>query len=241
MEPPALVHREGACYAFRITHTFDRLVSLFSTLMTYCDALAVVEHKEEGKRTHIHASMVNAYVSHKRIKQVIQERFSIDSPVILEEIKGAGNFSLKQWDSKSRYLVYMIKGKYSLLYNQRKVDGPGSETTTWIVPEEYERLRLLWKSESIAENEYSEFKASSFCPKPPVERELTDHELTQLMTNKSFKNPNKLHFEEVKDGAIKYILNKYGGFITAKNRFLIKDLVSNFCLFNKIKIECYYI
>jgi len=134
----------------------------------------------------------------------------------------------------------MIKGKYELLYNQRKIDGPGSETTTWIVPEEYERLRLLWKSESIAENEYSEFKASSFCPKPPVQRELTDFEISQLH-KPSFKNPNKLHFDTVKESAIKYILNKYGGFITAKNRFLIKDLVSNFCLFNNIKIECYYI
>lgn len=240
MDPPA--HRIGDCYAFRITHSYDSFPSnFFENLLTYAEGLLVVEHKEEGKRTHIHGALLNVKVSHKRIKQVIQEHWSEESDEILDNIKGAGNFSLKKWDTQERYLVYMLKGKYRFSFNIRVNDV--NQQFIWIDSAEEERLRLLWKSESVVENEYSGFKASKYWPiatRPTVPVVLDD---TFWASDCGVPRTEDLPitFDTVRQKAIEYILNKYGGFITAKNRFLIKDLVSNFCLFNDIKMLPLYI
>lgn len=240
MDPP--VHRIGDCYAFRITHSYDSFPhNFFENLLTYAEGLLVVEHKEEGKRTHIHAALLNAKVSHKRIKQIIQTAYSAESPVVVEEIKGAGNFSLKKWDTQVRYLVYMLKGKYTFLFNELVLEN-GAEVT-WISPEEEERLRRCWKSESVVENEYSGFKASKYWPiatRPTVPVVLDDaFWSSDCGVPRTEETP--ITFDTVKEKAVEYILGKYGGFITAKNRFLIKDLVSNFCQFHKIKMSLLYI
>lgn len=236
------VYRAGDCYAFRITHSYDTFPpNFFEHLMSYAEGLLVVEHKEEGKRTHIHAALLNAKVSHKRIKQIIQSTFS-QSITIVEQIKGAGNFSLKKWDTQVRYLVYMLKGKYTFLFNSR-VDDMGCDTITWIIPQEEERLRQCWKSESVIENEYSGFKASKYWPiatLPTVKNAVlddafwaSDHGVPRTETPDL---TDQQRFAEVRKCCINYILGKYGGFITPKNRYLIKDLISNFCLFNDIKM-----
>lgn len=232
--PPAMFEK---CYAFRITHTFERLTDIFDELLKHAEGLLVVEHKEEGKRTHIHAALLNATVSHKRLKQIIQARYSGNSATVLEEIKGAGNFSLKKWDTMNRYLVYMLKGKYTFLYNRLFING---KIGIWISSEEEERLRLLWKSESIAENEYSEFKASKYWPFS--DQDKTDS-INAWLNDATSASPPKTttSFDTVKAKVIEFILAKYGGFITAKNRFLIKDLISNVCLFNDIKMLPLYI
>lgn len=231
MEQPRL--QVDKCFAFRITHTFERLTDIFDELLKHSEGLLVVEHKEEGKRTHIHAALMNATVSHKRLKQIIQTAYS-KGTIVLEEIKGAGNFSLKKWDTQYRYLVYMLKGKYTFLYNKLNTDK------IWIQAEEEERLRLLWKSESIAENEYSEFKASKYWPF--CDQAKTDSINAWLNDADSAGLPKTTnHFDTVKGKVIEFILAKYGGFITAKNRFLIKDLISNVCLFHDIKILPYHI
>lgn len=245
MSPP--VYRTGDCYAFRITHPYDTFPSnFFENLMSYAEGLLVVEHKEEGKRTHIHAALLNAKVSHKRIKQVIQTAYSAESPVIVEEIKGAGNFSLKKWDTQVRYLVYMLKGKYTFLFNKRIYND---KIVTWVDAEEEERLRLCWKSESIIENEYSGFKVSKYWPsatlptvsKAPVLDDAfwaADHGIPRT---EELALTDQQRFAEIRKACINYILGKYGGFITPKNRYLIKDLISNFCLFNDIKMLPLYI
>jgi len=249
MEPP--VHRIGDCYAFRITHSYDTFPSnFFENLLNYAEGLLVVEHKEEGKRTHIHAALLNAKVSHKRIKQLIQTAYSAESPVIVEEIKGAGNFSLKKWDTKIRYLVYMLKGKYTFLFNKLRLYNETESTTSiWISSQEEERIRLCWKSESIIENEYSGFKVSKYWPiatLPTVSKApvldyafwAADHGIPRT---EELALTEQQKFAQIRKAAIDYILDKYGGFITAKNRYLIKDLISNFCLFNDIKMLPLYI
>lgn len=239
MDLPA--HRIGDCYAFRITHPYDSFPSdFFINLRCYAEGLLVVEHKEEGKRTHIHAALLNAKVSHKRIKQIIQTAYSAESPVVVEEIKGAGNFSLKKWDTQVRYLVYMLKGKYTFLFNQREIEF---HNVKWISPEEEERLRRCWKSESVIENEYSGFKVSKYWPVatlPTVQKPIIDDAFwaADHGVPRTEETPltDQQRFAEIRKASINYILGKYGGFITPKNRYLIKDLISNFCLFNDIKM-----
>lgn len=243
MDPP--VHRIGDCYAFRITHSYDSFPQgFFDNLLSYAEGLLVVEHKEEGKRTHIHAALLNAKVSHKRIKQIIQTAYSAESPVVVEEIKGAGNFSLKKWDTQTRYLVYMLKGKYTFLFNKlRLYNETESRSVIWLSHGEVERLRRCWKSESVIENEYSGFKASKYWPVatlPTVQKPILDDAFwaADHGVPRTEETPltDAQRFDTIRKACINYILGKYGGFITPKNRYLIKDLISNFCLFNDIKM-----
>lgn len=228
-------------YAIRITCAFSLFISNFFQEVlrqTKAEAFAVVEHAEEGKRTHIHAALLNAEVSHKRIKQIIQAVFSgipkFDSKEVSEDIKGAGNFSMKKWDEADKYLIYMIKGKYPFVFNMKRDD------TEWISPERYEMLKSLWVSKNPQQSEYTNFANSRFYPRPVVVS-LTEEEMLRSTTQHRLTQTEPPSFDTVKEKSIEYVLERYGGYMNAKNRFIVKDLISNFCIRHKIKILPYYI
>jgi len=228
-------------YAIRITCAFSLFIACFFyevLRQTKAEAFAVVEHVEEGKRTHIHAALLNAEVSHKRIKQIIQAVFSglpkFDSKGLSDDIKGAGNFSMKKWDEADKYLIYMIKGKYPLAFNRRRDD------TEWISPERYEMLKSLWVSKNPQQSEYTNFANSRFYPRPVVVS-LTEDEMLRSTTHHTLTRTEPPSFDTVKEKSIEYVLERYGGYMNAKNRFIVKDLISNFCIRNQIKILPFYI
>jgi hypothetical protein len=228
-------------YAIRITCAFSLFISNFFQEVlrqTKAEAFAVVEHAEEGKRTHIHAALLNAEVSHKRIKQIIQAVFSglpkFELKEVSDDIKGAGNFSMKKWDEADKYLVYMIKGKYPLVFNKKRDD------TEWISPERYEMLKSLWVSKNPQQSEYTNFANSRFYPRSVVVS-LTEEQMLRSTTQHVLTKTEPPPFDTVKENATEYVLELYGGYMNAKNRFVVKDLISNFCIRNKIKILPYYI
>jgi len=129
-------------------------------------------------------------------------------------LEGNSLLSLKKWDLSDKYLVYIIKGKNEFIINSCNFPI-----------EDWERLKSLWVSQSPQENDYSAFKASPFYPVPLI------------MPTGVCSVP----FEKIVKSAKDYSLKVYGGFVNAKVRYLAKDLISNYCLFNDIKMCPVYI
>lgn len=145
-------------------------------------------------------------------------------------LEGNSLLSVKKWDLADRYLVYIIKGK-----NEFKINDEIHESgmcAEHILDEEWLRLKNLWVSQSTQENDYSAWKASVFFPK---EKTYTK-EYVEWYQSRNLKPLPKLDFDDVREAALSYALDCYGGFVTAKVRFVAKDLISNYCLFNKIKM-----
>lgn len=205
----------GKCYSIRITLSLIQLPAGFvQDLLSKCHAIVACEHAEEGKRTHIHLAIINSVLSHDPLRKYIN--------MLLKDVttlEGNSLLSVKKWDLSDRYLVYIIKGENPFIIN---TEGYPED---YISAEEWICLKNLWVSQSVQENDYSAFKASEFYPN-------TFYTLSPEST---------LECVDVKKCAVKYALQVHGGYINAKVRYLAKDLISNYCLFNEIKMAPVYI
>jgi len=213
----------GKCYSVRVTLSTACLPAKFvDDLLLKCEAVVACQHEEEGKRTHIHFALVNSVLTHDPLRKYIN--------VLLKDVtnlQGNALLSVKKWDLSDKYLIYIIKGENPFVIN----------TDNHIPIEEWERLKNLWVSQSVQENDYSAWKASPFFPKKTSFTEQYQDEYYKS----HHKFPPSITFDDVRKAALDYALGTYGGFVTAKVRFMAKDLISNYCLFNDIKMSPVYI
>jgi len=231
MEQPYPPFHLGSWFSLRISLSGAELMAgCVQKLLEISEAIVGVEHSGEGLRTHCHFGIYNSKVNHdtfrKKVKAILAELF----PNL--GVEGNALFSVKKWDGQEKYLVYMIKGKYALIANCYA-------STTHVPPivisdNDYERLKRLWVSKTVEENDYIAFKNSTFFPKFPIldNPNLTDQQLKQFQV---------LKFEMVVDACKDYARSFNGGYINSKARFVATNLISNFCLFHKIKILPYRI
>lgn len=231
MELPYPPYHLGSWFSLRISLSGKELLNgCVQKLLEISEAIVGVEHSGEATRTHCHFGVYNSKVNHdtfrKKVKLILAELF----PNI--GVEGNSLFSVKKWDGQEKYLVYMIKGKHPLIANMYS-------SSTHVPPivisdTDYERLKRLWISKTVEENDYVAFKNSTFFPKFPVidNPNLTDQQIKQLNVHK---------FEIVVDACKDYARSFNGGYINNKARYVATNLISNFCLFNKIKINTYRI
>jgi len=210
-------------FAVRLSFALDKLNDKFiSGLKLLCQGMVGVEHGD-AERKHIHLGIVNATISHdpfrKALVKLVREHLST-------ELTGNSLMSVKKWNGQEKYVVYMIKGKNALIFND------------YITDDYYERLKSQWISKTVVENEYVRWKNTDFYPKPfkPV-----DPETMCLYTPADYKRLNDDRCDAVWNACIKYAVSFTGGYIDAKGKFLAKNLYSNFCLFNKLKPKVQYI
>jgi len=234
METPRLL---GKCYSVRVTLSLFTLPAQFvQSLLSKCHAVVACEHAEEGKRTHLHFAIVNSVLTHDPLR-----KFIVSLLKDVTNLEGNSLLSVKKWDLRDRYLVYCIKGENPFIINT-----DGTPDVDYIPNEEWLRLKGLWVSQTVQENDYSAWKASRFFPKStiahvykggitavPLQYKISEYQPTVEL--------QQIQFADVRKAALDYALDVYGGFVTAKVRYLAKDLISNYCMFNNIKMAPVYI
>ena len=235
MEPPAVTPRLlGKCYSVRVTLSLLTLPAGFvHALLSKCHAVIACEHAEEGKRTHMHLAIVNSELTHDPLRKFINNLLKD-----VTNLEGNSLLSVKKWDLRDRYLVYIIKGSNPFLINTE-----GNPEEDYIAATEWLRLKNLWVSQTAQENDYSAWKASPFFPKPKY-GVITRSDLNDNLPISQWKPSGeqlKMEFVDVRKAALDYALDIYGGYVTPKVRYLAKDLISNYCIFNDIKMAPVYI
>jgi len=219
-QPPAA--RVGHCFAVRISVGAKDLEQVFSDLSTMCDGLMVVEHTDEdASRNHVHMAIYNTKLTHdpyrRAVLKVIKER-------VITDMTGNALMSVKKWDGNIQYLVYMLKGDRSkVVFNNVLND----DYIKW--------LRGQWVSKSQQENLYQAYIKSTHYYKKPVST-FDDYGNVQERAPKEQEM-----FDQLKDSIIAFVLKRHGGYINAKVRYEVKDLLSNYCLFNRLKMFPVYI
>lgn len=222
----------GMCYAIRITLAYEDLSGIMGTIMAVSEGAVVVQHEEEGKRTHQHMAVYNCTISHDRLRKNLVASLNEALPDLSGEVGGNAYLSVKKWDGKEKYLNYMFKGKNLPTYNYNKLLALKRDDQV-LPDEEVERIMKLWVSTCSEENEYSAWKASEYFPKLAIKKmDPKDQGSTDTVTY--------WNFDDVVDAARKFAVRETG-FMSNKTRFVANNLISNFCMFKKIKISSYRI
>lgn len=198
---------------------------LYEWILSVSESLFVVCHHVGSPRQHIHLAIKgvkwNADTFRRKIKAEYNSRH--------EDAVDASDLSSKKWDGGDKYLIYMIKGQptsiHPILHNHTK-------TELWLSDERIEILRKAWKEGVCPQAEnYKMWMAHETFPKKPV---ISWEQIGE-------SNAPKLAFEDIVKSAQKFICSIHGEWITAKHRFAIKDIVSNYCIRNGIKMSSIYI
>lgn len=223
-----LTPRMNSCYAVRISVAASEVnPDFYADFKSLCEGLVAVEHKD-SQRPHIHLAFWNVRVTHdtfrKFIKVITHTRTSC------RDLSGNSLLSVKKWDGHERYLIYMLKGeKAPIIFNKRFSNMPDGGAFWVLSDSRIKYLRQQWVSESIQENFYVSWSNSPHFPQAPA----YDHE--RFLRETEYVRPT-IPFDTVRQKALDFILPKHGGYVSAKVRYEVKDLVSNYCLFNKIKM-----
>lgn len=202
--------------------------NFLSFILSFCESIFVVCHNYnstgEGSRQHVHMALKGCNITADAFRRKLKNEYSIRHDVPLE----SSDLSVKKWDGGDKYLIYMIKGQpehiHPILHNlTRKPDF-----TTWLSEERIDNLRRAWKEGVCPQAEnYKIWMAHESFPKKPA--------LTWEQVGES--NAPKLAFDDIVKQATKFICSIHGEWITAKHRHAIKDLVSNYCIRNGIKMS----
>jgi len=192
------------------------------------EAVLAVEH-DDTDRAHIHMAIVNSRYTHDRLRKALVQL--VKDTITDTPAKGNALMSLKKWDGADTYLVYMFKGnRYNTVHNFTH------EEHNWLPPSRIQELRDSWKENmSKAAASWNEFKKSVFYPTLPTrthEEWLASTDLT----------PPKIEFDTIRKKSIEFAMAHLKvTVIDSKVRFIAKDLISNFCLFNNVKMLPLYI
>lgn len=219
-------------FSVRLTVAFSQLnLAFLGGLKALCVGIVGVEHAD-GSQPHLHLGIVNARLSHdpfrKALVKLVREHLATDAT-------GNSLLSVKKWDGQQKYVVYMIKGKYPLMFNE---DNTGKEL---ISSEYYERLKRMWISKTVVENDYVSFKNSTYYPTPrlpPTDDQLV---LMMLWNQKEHKQYNDDRCDVIWQACVSYARSFTNQYIDSKGKYLAKNLYSNYCLFNKLKPKVQYI
>jgi hypothetical protein len=109
--------RHETSYAVRVSLAYALLpANIVQNLLLKCEAIVACQHQEDGKRTHIHFAIYNSKIGHdplrKYLKQLLAEITNLDGNSLL---------SVKKYDCKEKYIIYIIKGKHEFCINLNNV------------------------------------------------------------------------------------------------------------------------
>lgn len=195
---------------------------LYEWILSVSEAVFVVAHKIGTPRQHIHLAIKGVKWNADTFRRKAKDEYNSRHETPLE----SSDFSCKKWDGGDKYLIYMIKGQptsiHPILHNHTK------EGEQWLSDEKVQLLREAWRDGECpqAENYKIWMAHETFPKKPKVSWEQVGED-----------NAPKLAFDDIVKGATKFALSIHGDWITPKHRFVIKDLVSNYCLRNGIKMS----
>jgi len=225
------VPRWSDCYAVRISYGVDRLIPEFwLSLQDFCYAVFATEH-HDAERKHVHLAIYNSRLTHDRLRKKITQ--TIIEWVDPTPPTGNALMSVKKWNGDDTYLVYMLKGtRYKIVANNYAQEAYGA----FLCLDYIDELKAKWiENMSKAAGYYNEFKASVFWL-PPQETIIFIHD------GEPMRRTQPITLETVKQAAVQFSLAYLK--VTAvdgKVRFIAKDIVSNYCLFNNIKMGPIYI
>jgi len=214
-------------YHDKDVHTLEWL---YSWILSVSESAFVVCHNYghvgDTSRQHIHLAIKGCNISIDTFRRKIKCQYNVRHEMPIETT----DLSCKKWDGGDKYLIYMIKGQpisiHPILHNKTK---SGNQ---WLSDEYIELLRNAWREGVCpqAENFKMWMVHPTFPKKPVVSWEQVGED-----------NAPKLAFEDIVKSATKFTCSILGEWITAKHRFAIKDLVSNYCLRHGIKMSTIYI
>lgn len=216
----------GKCFAIRISLSWRDIHQAVTTAINSCCEGAVwVEHDEDVSRIHNHIAVYNCRVSHDNLRKKIVAGLKEFHPDLSG---GNAALSVKKWDGHEKYLVYMLKGKYFPTYNYSHILDFGDDPV--LSDDEIVRLQKLWKSNCQEENEYSAWKASGHFPKKSQ----------KLIPQSDGEYESIYIFDDIVQAAVAFAIRETK-FMNNKARYVANNLISNFCIFNKIKMSFYRI
>jgi len=225
------VPRYSDCYAIRISYGQDRLpLEFWYQMLQICHGIFATEH-HDTERKHIHLAIYNSRYTHDRLRKKIIEIIK-DT---VEENPPTGNalMSVKKWDGSDVYLVYMLKGtRYQIVANNYENEN----AHTFLTIDYIDELKAKWlENMSKAAGFYNDFKASVFWVHPREQWTTQQH-------MESTTQPPKTDFETIRKAAILFSLAYLKvTAVDAKVRYIAKDIISNYCLFNDIAMRPIYI
>lgn len=229
-------------FAVRLTYPATQIPQAFwSKLSTQCDGLFAVEH-HDTENPHIHMAIKNARVSQDTFRKKLVlwvKEFIEDEPA-----KGNALLCVKQWKGMAeRYIVYMLKGYIQDV--TKDVKEPRYQihwNSMTYTDAEIKAFRDAWTAgESAASTEYKAFKASEWYPQCVI---ILRTEVEMLASTdggwlqKKHEPPFDTIVENAKEFSMIYLKREVQDGTT---KYLAKNLISNYCHFNKIKMKPYYI
>lgn len=160
-------------YAFRITESYDNLEQFVLQVGNHSQYLAVYEHSEPDKRTHVHGYVEGLTVSTDTLKNWVKKALNVKtfkkSDWEFAEKIAKGEKKGKPVDRDS--LVYFHKGKYPIRYNKGFTDEFISEQhKKSYVPVEYVGKSVKTQYKLVCEN--------------PTQKKHRENDLIKMMIDK---------------------------------------------------------
>lgn len=221
---PRLSH----CFAVRLTYSQKVIpLTFWSKLDELCEGVFAVEHAD--RNPHIHMAIYNSQYTHdvfrKRLVELVKE--------CIEDLPPKGNklMSVKAWNLNTKYIIYMLKGiRYDPCHNSMGFHE------CYIL-----QLRSCWHEEQSSANiEYNAFKESEWYPKGTTITRTHDEMMAGIggWLTMTLDIPFDTIVENAKEFAMIYLkVRAMDGTV----KYMAKNLISNYCHFNKIKMRPYYI
>jgi len=212
-------------FALRLTYSFARIPTLFwNALIQASDGVFATAHNDNGNE-HVHIAMWNVGISHdalrKKVVALVKEHIDADPP------KGNALMSVKKWNGREKYLIYMLKGnRHDPCCNSNLSDAQVAYLRAqWVEGlQDQRRIYLEWK-DSIWFPSVSEEAMKAF-----IEDASPDAKCPTIT------------FDTIRERALQFVLMHHRKTaIDARVRYDTKDLISNYCLYNKFKMQPVYI
>jgi len=229
-------------FAVRLSYSFSMIPEAFwLALNRFCVGVFATAHDDIEDNKHVHIALWRCEFSHDRLRKhltkMVAEYIETDHPT------GNALMSVKKWDVHEKYLIYMLKGDRHEVCHNSMLDPMFRHSTLEelkpLLSASYiEYLRKQWEEGNDQKRAYHEWKASPYWPAPPMvpARDTPEYQdWLKLTTHQT------ISFDTIREKAIEFSLTRYGGFLNAKVKYEVKDLVSNYCWFNKIKMGPLYI
>ena len=251
MENPTPLARNS--FAWRFTVPFLMGENFWNAVMEMCGAILAVRHVAVGTRPHYHVAIANATLTQDTLRKKLREMVlnEYTKEIAIQRAKNVYNddpsweglrdipegqslMSLKKWDTSPTLLIYMLKG--SLPESANKSSAIATWHTmgswgyaAWLDQAYLKYIRDTWVSKNPQENWYRGWMVSEHFPKPTVMNENGEV---------IYKNT----FDTIIKHARTYVQVTEGtDYVNAKQRYVIKDLISNYCQRHGIKMAPVYI
>lgn len=203
----------------RITHPYAFVLPVIALWALKSEKLLVYEHREEGKKVHVHLLIEGCVLDKKQLRNIAQATIS------KEAFEGQENMSFraKDTDNIPKYITYMSKGENLPVYNKgydpefleemRKSWVPGKKTP-WLE---------LWEA----------YTQHMIKPQP-----ITKQQMEEWVNCTDDRPPpkNSVTYEEVNKHAYSWLMRKHSGIYCPQIKNELACLVRTYCHINQITI-----